>query len=257
MAETNMSKRLQMVAGMVTPGMVLADIGTDHAYIPIELVLRGTVTSAIAMDVNQGPLDRAKINIAESGVSGKIDTRLSDGMQALLPGEVTSAVIAGMGGHLMHRILREGLERGILDGMKELILQPQSEVFKVRIFLRDNGWKIIDEKMLKEDGKFYVMMKAVHENDVPAGMEPEALPAEELPEKLDLQQLEDAYGPILIRRNDPVLQEYLALRRNQLKNILRSMEDNTAENVQKRKVELQEELDENRALRDFCRRRKA
>ena len=92
-----LSKRLKAVADMVGTGSVLADIGTDHAYIPIWLVSRGSVPRAVAMDVNEGPLKRAQENILQNGLEEKIETRLSDGFKALAPGEADAAVIAGMG----------------------------------------------------------------------------------------------------------------------------------------------------------------
>ena len=119
-----LSKRLEAVAAFVTAGYTLADIGTDHAYIPIELVRTGHIPQAIAMDVNRGPLERAEENIREHGLSGRISTRLSDGFSAMEPGEADSAVIAGMGGGLTIRILKDG--ECVVNTLKECILQPQS-----------------------------------------------------------------------------------------------------------------------------------
>ena len=117
-----------MVAGMVTGRGTLADIGTDHAFLPIELIRQEKICHAIAMDINQGPLKAAKEHIAACGYENQIETRLSDGMAALAPGEACSAVIAGMGGALTVHILTEGKEKA--GQMKELILQPQSELWK-------------------------------------------------------------------------------------------------------------------------------
>ena len=103
-----LSKRLQAVAGLVTAGSRLADIGTDHAYIPIYLARSGKIPEAVAMDVNRGPLERAEENIRAYELEDRIKTRLSDGFSALEQGEADSAVIAGMGGGLMSRILKEG-----------------------------------------------------------------------------------------------------------------------------------------------------
>ena len=103
-----LSKRLQAVADLVTAHYKLADIGTDHAYIPIYLTQQKKITEAVALDVNEGPLQRAEEHIRENGLEAEIETRLSNGFQALQPGEVQSAVIAGMGGGLVIRILTEG-----------------------------------------------------------------------------------------------------------------------------------------------------
>ena len=103
-----LSTRLQAVADFVTAGYKLADIGTDHAYIPIALVEQNRIPGAIAMDINEGPLQRAGEHIAENKMEKKIEIRLSNGFSALKKGEAESAVIAGMGGGLMIRILTEG-----------------------------------------------------------------------------------------------------------------------------------------------------
>ena len=145
-----LSKRLTAVAALVTPGSRLADVGTDHGYIPIWLVKNGRIPCAVAMDVNKGPLLRAEENIREEGLEEKIETRLSDGLKKLCPGEADAAVIAGMGGALTIYIL-EAASR-VLPGMKELILQPQSEIAKVRRWLEDQGWQIAEEDMVEEDG---------------------------------------------------------------------------------------------------------
>ena len=103
-----LSKRLQAVADLVSDGRTVADVGTDHGYIPIYLIQSGKCARAIAMDVNKGPLQRAKDHIEEQGLSCQIATRLSDGVQHLEAGEVECIVIAGMGGALTIRILEQG-----------------------------------------------------------------------------------------------------------------------------------------------------
>lgn len=154
-----LSERLSSVASMVTAGNCLADVGTDHGYVPIYLYERNIIPRAIAMDVNKGPLERAALHIAESGMKNVIETRLSDGLTALKAGEADSIVIAGMGGPLMIRILSAYPE--VTASAKELILQPQSEISEVRIWLYDQGYEIVEEHMVFEDGKYYPMFKAV------------------------------------------------------------------------------------------------
>ena len=105
-----LSKRLQAVADLVTPGSRLADVGTDHGYVPIWLYEQGIIPSAIAMDLREGPLNRAKENIAVHDLSDGITVRLSDGLEKLLSGEADSIVIAGMGGMLVKKILFPGKE---------------------------------------------------------------------------------------------------------------------------------------------------
>lgn len=190
-----LSKRLSALAEMVTPGSRLADVGTDHGYIPVFLCQTEVIPSAIAMDINKGPLERAKTHIAEYHLQSRIQTRLSDGLHKLLPGEADTILIAGMGGGLVQKILSEGGQA--LEGVSELILQPQSEIPQTRCFLRKHGFVIVDENMIEEDGKFYSMMK-VHKLDGKAHA---------LGDKM--QELEDQFGPVLLKNRNPVLMIWL------------------------------------------------
>ena len=144
---------------MVSPGNRLVDVGTDHGYVPISLCEGKQIPSAIAMDINEGPLLRAKSHIEEAGLTGYIQTRLSDGLAALKAGEGDTVLIAGMGGILMEKILHEGRET--LSSVRELILQPQSDIEGVRLWLDRNEWQIVCEDIVMEEGKYYPMMKAV------------------------------------------------------------------------------------------------
>lgn len=184
-----LSKRMAAVAELVTEGSRVVDVGCDHGYISIWLVENKKAPSAIAMDVNRGPLERAGENIRRHGLEGKIETRLSDGLRMLCRGEGDALVIAGMGGPLMQRILTDG--RRVLDGFSELILEPQSEVGAFRRFLEENGFRIVQEKMVEEDGKFYPIIRAV----------PGAAP------KRRGEELE--FGPCLLKEQNPVLCRFL------------------------------------------------
>ena len=155
-----LSIRMQAVADMVTPGGRIADIGTDHGYVPIYLVEQNKTDHAIAMDVRKGPLARAGENIVRFGCSDRIETRLSDGLAMLKPGEADTVIIAGMGGLLTIRILEAGLK--VLQSVSECILQPQSDLDKVRQFLHQHGFQIVQEKMLIDEGKYYVVMRVLH-----------------------------------------------------------------------------------------------
>lgn len=187
-----LSKRLQAVADLVTPGMRLADVGTDHGYIPIYLVEQQVIPSAIAMDINRGPLERAKEHIREHGLEEKISTRLSDGLKNLKREEAESMIAAGMGGGLVIKILIDSRE--VAESLKEVILQPQSEIGRVRKYLLDEGYCIVEEDMILEDGKYYPMMKAVKTDG---------------PEKTVYTEEELEYGRILLKKAHPVLLKYL------------------------------------------------
>ena len=159
-----LSKRLSAVAEFVTPGGCLVDVGTDHGYVPIALLEQKKISSAIAMDVNRGPLERAREHIAQYQMGDYIETRLSDGLHALRAGEGDSLLIAGMGGGLTIRILSEG--EPLLSGFRELILEPQSDIDRVVhgfwntgffSFAQENfcrgGWKILSDSAGSARGK--------------------------------------------------------------------------------------------------------
>ena len=158
-----LSKRLSAVAEFVTPGGCLVDVGTDHGYVPIALLEQKKISSAIAMDVNRGPLERAREHIAQYQMGDYIETRLSDGLHALRAGEGDSLLIAGMGGGLTIRILSEG--EPLLSGFRELILEPQSDIDRracmasgTRIFpctgeFCRGGWKILSDSAGSARGK--------------------------------------------------------------------------------------------------------
>ncbi len=184
-----LSKRLYAVAGLVTEGASVADIGTDHGYVPIYLVERGIASKVIAMDVNQGPLNRARMHIVGHGLGDRIETRLSDGLARIRPGEVDTVIVSGMGGPLTIRILQEGKE--VADQLNALILQPQSEICRVRRFLTENGYRIEQEDMVLEDGKYYPVMRVVHGTKEP------------------YEEWEYLYGKRLLEARHPVLLEFL------------------------------------------------
>lgn len=154
-----LSKRLETVASFVTPGSRIADVGTDHGYIPIALTQRGTVFGAIAMDVREGPLGRAREHIRQYGLKDRVETRLSDGVEQLREGEADTVVIAGMGGELVIHILEQG--RRLWKSVKHWVLSPQSELDKVRGYLWRQGFDLVREAMVEEDGKYYTVMEAV------------------------------------------------------------------------------------------------
>ena len=184
-----LSKRLYAVAGLVTEGASVADIGTDHGYVPIYLVESGIASKVIALDVNQGPLNRARMHIVGHGLGDRIETRLSDGLAMIRPGEVDTVIASGMGGPLTIRILQEGKE--VADQLNALILQPQSEICRVRRFLTENGYRIEQEDMVLEDGKYYPVMRVVHGTKEP------------------YEEWEYLYGKRLLEARHPVLLEFL------------------------------------------------
>lgn len=204
------SNRLTTAAALVTQGYTLADVGTDHGYIPIYLLQQEKIPSAIAMDINEGPLERAKEHIALYGLQAYIQTRLSDGVAALKPGEVEAVLIAGMGGGLVMHILQDGEQ--VCRTAKELILQPQSEIERVREFLREEGYIILAEDMVLEDGKFYPMMKVQYQGEnAQKALEKSSEAESDLStgENVEVLKLSDLYGGLLLQNRHPVLKTFL------------------------------------------------
>ena len=208
-----LSERLERVVSFVRPCASAADIGTDHALVPVELVRRGIVKKALAMDVRPGPLSRAKEQISRAGLSDQIEPRLSDGLAALKPQEAETVIIAGMGGELIIRILTVG--RHMWDSVAQWVLSPHSEMFKVRGWLLENGFAIEKEDMVCEDGKYYVLMdvkraeaEAGAETEAGEGTGAEAGLKTESPAR-DAEFVRLLYGDGLIRERNPVLAQYL------------------------------------------------
>lgn len=153
------SERLKCIASNVKSGGIVADIGCDHAFTSIYLVEKKLASGAIAMDINKEPLKRAWQHIQEAGMEEYISVRLSNGARELKKGEADTILISGMGGALIADILKESID--IIKHAEELVLSPQSEIYIVRHFLHDNGFKIASEDMVEEQGKFYVVIRAV------------------------------------------------------------------------------------------------
>lgn len=224
MKQVQLSNRLLAAAGMVTKGNIVADIGCDHAYTSIYLCQAGIAPKVIAMDVNKGPLVGARAHVEEAGLTEQIDIRLSDGLQKLVPGEADSVLLCGMGGLLMIKILSDYPEA--TASLKELILQPQSEVGEIRRYLHKQGYEITKEHMLKEDGKFYVMMRAV-KSEVPQQYETEC---------------DYIYGKLLLEEKNPVLADFLDREHRLRADVLTALAGQDTENAKARRESLGREF---------------
>ncbi len=191
---------------MITPGLPVADIGCDHAYLPIHLAKEDISPRIIACDINAGPILRASENIDDVDMGDRIEVRQGDGLSVIEPGEVASVVIAGMGGRLMMKILTEGRE--VLRQVREIILEPQSEVGALRHFLQDEGYRIISENMVNEDDKYYPVIKAI-------------------PGQMDWdREIYFRYGKIILREENPVLHEFLLREKQYLGDLLIELAEN-------------------------------
>lgn len=151
-----LSARLAAVAKYVPKGAKLADIGSDHAYLPCYLAKNIGITFAVAGEVAVGPYQSAEKNVLAEGLSDMISVRLGDGLAVVQPGEIEYITIAGMGGALIANILEKGKEK--LDSVKRLVLQPNLSAISIRKWFLDNGWLLTAEEILAEDGKIYEIL---------------------------------------------------------------------------------------------------
>ena len=207
-------KRLETIIERMPDSGCLADIGCDHAYVAIEAVRRGRAAHALACDVRKGPLQQAAEHILCAGLAGKIETRLSDGLEQVAPGEADTVVVAGMGGPLMERILQ-----GRLGDFAHFVLSPQSEIPHFRRFLLAEGMQIDVETMLIDEGKYYVILN-VSQRAAAASSDSMYVTEEDF-----------LYGGRLLRRLDPVLKSFLEKEKTRYEGILRqtdSLEVRTA-----------------------------
>jgi len=199
-----LSKRLSAIANEVPEEGALADVGCDHAYTSIYLATHKKLKHIIAMDVRTGPLGKAKENIKASGLENIIETRLSDGLQAVQPGEIDTVVISGMGGALIQKILTEG--KNVLKDIACLVLQPQTEKAELRRYLHSIGMSIKKEVMLIEEGKYYTIIVAV--------------PGKE--ERYRREEYE--FGRFLLQNQDLMLKEFLQKELVKIQGILLNLE---------------------------------
>ena len=224
-----LSKRLKAVAGLVTEGASVADIGTDHGYVPIWLIQSGRAAKVIAMDVNEGPLERARGHIRSKRLENVIFTRKSDGLQALHVGEADTMIAAGMGGGLVIRILENSPE--LQQYVDSLDIDWNSTFRKIGDFLSKgigdlfNSAFSVEEDMVEEDGKYYPMMKLVHGEEAPYSQE------------------ELYYGRLLLKKKNPVLYQFLQREHSLKRGIADRLGDQTGKGAESRQKELQDELE--------------
>ena len=213
-----LSKRLQTISDFVKKGAVVADIGTDHAHIPIYLIKNNIISKAYACDINAGPLEKAKENINYYGVKN-IELRLSNGLEKLKTDEADTFIIAGMGGELITDILERG--RRFFESKRKFILSPHTKIDEVRKYLLSNGFEITKEDMCIDEGKFYTVMEAKYTENKEMYSEAEFL-----------------YGKYLIENKHPVLLRFLKKEEAKYISILSNIGLN-----EERKTELRHRLD--------------
>ena len=200
-----LSERLLAVASYVEVGSVVADIGSDHAYLPIYLIQKGIVEKAVAGEVIRGPYETAKNSVDSRGVSDKITVRLANGLNAIEENDrIDTVTIAGMGGSLIATILEEGKNR--LQDVRRLIVQPNLHAQAIRTWAVKNDWKIVDEEIMKEDGKIYEIL--VFEKG-----------------RTTYNELELLVGPFLLSEKNEVFLEKWGDETKQIVHVLESLEN--------------------------------
>lgn len=224
--ELKISPRLLAVAQLVNEGSIVADIGTDHGYLPIYLIKSGISPRVIAMDVKKGPLNKAKENVENYGVGDRITLRISDGLDKLEE-SCDTVTICGMGGRLMARILSDGYDK--LKNISQIILSPQSEVPQFRQFLRKNGLVAVKERMILDDGKYYFIMDCKLGGD------------NAVADKLTMDTF-DRFGKCLLTGKDKVLQQFLLKEQKKLQGVRKNVMDCNSDYAQARIEELDYEL---------------
>lgn len=203
-----LSRRLEKVASFIPEGARVADIGSDHAYLPCYLAKQGRISSAIAGEVVEGPYQSAKRQVESTGLQDMIEVRLGNGLEVLKPGDADCITIAGMGGALISDILEAGKEK--LAEVKRLVLQPNVSANSVREWLYRNGWELIDEAILEEDGKIYEILAAEKGNA-------------EAPYKDEMEQ-GLLFGPFLLKQKEVAFMKKWTLEKENWQRVLSQLD---------------------------------
>ncbi|OPX43155.1 tRNA (adenine(22)-N(1))-methyltransferase [Ruminiclostridium hungatei] len=202
--------RLKLISDKVPQCGTVADIGTDHAYIPVYLVQQERCRRAVASDVRPGPVRVADRNISKYRLSHRIETRLGSGLETLEESEADAIIIAGMGGTLLAGLLEAGAEK--IGGRAVLVLQPMNDLDIVRKWLYDHKFDIYDEELAAEGNKIYCVMAAGYTG-----------------QNKNYEDFQLHVGECLIKKRDPLLVPYCEMKIRQLERVLAQlarMEDN-------------------------------
>lgn len=203
-----LSPRLKTIADLVNKDSIVADIGTDHGYIPVYLIENNVAKKVIAADINEGPLKSAISYINKKKLANKIDTRLGDGLGVIEPNEVDTVIIAGMGGILISDIL--DASKSVTDTINSFILQPMIAAEDLRRYLYMNNYKITNERLSREDNRIYEVIYVEHGKDLIE---------------------DDIYfeiGKRLLEKKDPLLPFFIEKKISKYDNILNSIQSNNS-----------------------------
>jgi len=231
-----LSLRLQTLADFVPDGSSIADVGTDHAYIPIFLVQTDRVKKAIATDVAEGPIRAAQVNVQANHLEDRISVRHADGLAKVTPGEVDTVIIAGMGGHTEAEILKAA--PAVVNQVSRLILQPMNASYQVRNYLQKAGFHLSAERVIEEDGRIYEIVVA----DKPVQTGPD--PAYDPYRKSDsLLEFACEFGPTLLSEPTPVFCRLVEQTLNQWQGIIKQLSISESEQAKARYAELSRKIE--------------
>ncbi|QEK12341.1 SAM-dependent methyltransferase [Crassaminicella thermophila] len=217
-----LTPRLLMIANLVKNGSIVADVGTDHGYIPVYLIKNNLAKKVIATDVNKGPIETAQKNIKAYALEAYIETRLGNGLEPIKPYEVDTVIIAGMGGLLIRDILAEHLD--VTKSVNRFILQPMVAQDELRKWLVFNNFKIIDERLVCEDHRIYEIIVVEHGK-----------------QKID----DDIYfevGEKLIENKDPLLESFINKHIKKQKDIMNNLMGQETERAVRKLEECKEKI---------------
>ena len=227
--EMKLTKRLKTIADLVPQGYNVADIGTDHGYLPVYLIKNRIAKKVIAVDINEGPLKNAKKTIKNYKLEDYIQTRLGSGLSPIEPGEVDIVIIAGMGGLLIRDIFLDS--RNVVGTVNKFILQPMVAQDELRKWLSQNDFKITDEKLAKEGSKLYEILVV---------------------SKGEMKIQRNIYyevGPKLIENKDPHIHEFIDGKLRKYTEILKTVENQDTIRAKEKLLECKEKIEELKELR--------
>ena len=218
-----LSKRLKFIIKNVDKTNVLADIGTDHGYIPLYAVKNKICKRAIATDINKLPLDKAKLNAILEGVDEELEFRLGNGLEPLKDKEAHVVIIAGMGGNLIKEILEKSINK--VNELDYLVLQPAQNPEVLREYLYNNGYEIIKEDLCLDEEIYYELFKVKRKEG----------------EDTKLDPIYYEVSPKLLMEKHPLLKDYLKLKIDSYKRVLEHINEET-ENAKIRKESINEKI---------------
>lgn len=224
----DLSKRLTTIVAVSEKCECIADIGTDHGYIPIFLIENNICNKVIASDINKGPVNKAKLNVSMAGLAEKIDCRLGSGLNTLGEKEAQGVIIAGMGGNLIKDIIQDRMD--IFRGLKFAVLQPVQNPEVLRKYIYNEGYKIIDEQLCFDEGIYYEIIKVKYAK-----------------EPVELDSIFYEISPLIVKNKHPLAKNFITWKIEKYNKIINAIKDDSEAAIN-RKVELAEKLNKLKEL---------